>query len=739
MGTGIEGPPNVYTAGLDFDYSVWTPGTRVDLVNVNWNNDYRDVVKFDSRDALNSYIDGRAPAGITINQLTYAKPGEDIYLGVPYNRVNRYNYLRASNPLMPIEGDIQRDYYYFILECEYVSPQNTRLRLQLDVWQTYVYDVTFGNCYVERGHIGIANTKAFDNFGRDYLTVPEGLDIGGEYRHIARKSEVLIRNTIFDGEPNDVDNGDVIVFSTVDIEESGGTAAAPILVSSSGSEINGMPSGADCYIFTSDTSFRAFMASIADKPWISQGIVSVTIMPALARYSGDGSFIITDGAKVIQLMSIPRKTTLFSNWRNNSTITGKIPTRYARLKKFFTYPYMIIEMTAWSGNPIILKPESWNNANADIIERASFMPPNQRVTVLPRGYNADSGAPVDNLWDLPDSLVNTFPEPLKSAVRDVGDDTSDYLDIALSISNFPSMPVVNNMSIGYLAANANQLAFQFTAADWTQQRALGSAQAQYDISTGAMHTAQNLAGIGISADIAQIANQNRTQAAQAIVNASNSLLSGVGNALTPGGFGGAAISGISNAAAGGINTGIGIASNDEALAIRNQQAGQTVQAQNRQAQLSRDTNKDLADWAARGDYANAIAGVNAKIQDARMIQPSTSGQFGGESHNIGTNKLEISIRWKLIDNASIRVIGEYWLRFGYAIRAFVKPPQSLMVMSKFTYWKMMETYIAASNVPEGHKQVIRGILEKGVTVWKNPTDIGQIDLADNVPLGGITY
>ena len=40
-------------------------------------------------------------------------------------------------------------------------------------------------------------------------------------------------------------------------------------------------------------------------------------------------------------------------------------------------------------------------------------------------------------------------------------------------------------------------------------------------------------------------------------------------------------------------------------------------------------------------------------------------------------------------------------------------------------------------MPETYKQAIRGILEKGVTVWSNPNDIGNIDTADNEPLEGI--
>ncbi len=735
MGAGIQGPPNTYPAGLDFDYSVWTPGTRVDLVNVNWDNNYRDVVKFTSKTALNTYINNKISAGITVNSMTYAKPGEDIYLGIPYNRVNRYNYLRASNPLMPIEGDIQKDYYYFILECEFVNPNTTRLRVQLDVWQTYVYDATFGNCYVERGHIGVANTNKFNNFGRDYLTVPEGIDIGGEYRTIARRTETLIQNpgVGFD----EGTNGDIIVISSVDLAASGATPNE--LVTASGASINGMPSGADFYVFTDVGSFIGFMDSIATAPWMSQGIISVTFMPSVSRYAFNGAEI-TNGQRVDQLVTVPHNVSMFSNWRDNAGIRDNIPNRYQHVEdKFFTYPYMVIEITAFAGNANILKPEMWNDLHANVQERASYLPPNQRVSIHPRGYNMETGANVDNLWGLTDSQVNTLNSTQQNQVRDRGDDGSEYLDIAVTISNFPSVPVVNNMALGFLASNANQLAYQFTAADWTQQRALGMAQGSFDVASGALQTANRATGINTDADVRQTANQNRTQAAQAAVSAAGQVVSGVGNALTPSGAGGAAISGLSNGAVTGLNTAIGIASNDEALATRYNQSWQQLSNENQQGRLVRDTNKNLADWAARGDYGSQISGINAKIQDAKMIQPSTGGQFGGESHLIGTDKLAYSLRWKLIDEASIRTVGEIWLRFGYNVRAFIQMPATLMCMTKFTYWKVTETYISGSSIPEGHKQVLRGIMEKGVTVWVNPDEIGQIDWADNAPIGGIAY
>lgn len=711
MGEGITGPPNIYGAGLDFDYSVWTPGTKIDLVNVPWNNDYRDAVKFTSQNDLTKYIDSLQSAGIRIENLTYAKPNEDVYLSIPYNRANRYNYLRASNPLMPIEGDIQKDYYYFILNSEQVNPTVTKLRLQLDVFQTYIYDANFGNCYVERGHIGIANDNAFNNYGRDYLTVPEGLDTGGEYQIIHGLAETYI----------EASSADIIAVSTVDLIASGGTASAPVLISAPGTTFQMLPSGASIYHWNNAVNFRNWMVANSAKPWVTQGIIAVYVVPNIQEYHPAFVPNPDSDAEIIGAGAAGPPTavikSMWNNWRDN--FKNYIPPRYRHLEKFLTSPYLFIEVTAYTGNTLLIKPEMWKSKDATFEKRASFFPPNQRVVFSPRGYNY--GGDNDEISGSPSY--------------------SEHVNFSLQVTNFPTVPVVNNGQIGYLAANANQIAFQRQSADWSQQRALGMAQGQYDVSTGAIRTAQELANIGINADVLQTANMNRTIAAQAIANGIGGAFGGgvAGAAFGPAGAalgaGAAGASGIAN----GISTGIQTGANDEALAVRNSQASQTVGAQNRQSELSRDTNIDLARFAARGDYANTIAGINAKVQDAQLIQPSTSGNFGGESFNLIWSFGAFYIKWKTLDEAHYRLIGEYWLRYGYAVRAFIKPPQSLHVMSKFTYWKMSETYIVGAPMPESHKQALRGMFEKGITLWANPNEIGQIDLADNHPLEGISY
>ena len=177
---------------------------------------------------------------------------------------------------------------------------------------------------------------------------------------------------------------------------------------------------------------------------------------------------------------------------------------------------------------------------------------------------------------------------------------------------------------------------------------------------------------------------------------------------------------------------------NNAADINARSAGQRGSASVSSQSSIRDTNKNLADWAAKGDYANTIAGINAKVQDAQLIQPSVSGQYAGETFNLVNDTMELSLRWKMIDPAAIRVLGEYWLRYGYAVRQFKTIPVSLQVMTKFTYWKLAETYISSATVPESFKQAIRGIFEKGVTVWGNANDIGNIDIANNEPISGVT-
>lgn len=716
----IKDPPLNHDFGLEFNYWLWTADTDITLTNVPWNNDMRDVVWFDTTSALNAYIDSHDSDNAKIANSMYAKADQPIQIDMPFNLANRYNYVRVYNPAQPISGDVPKYFYYFITNVRYIAPNNTEIMVQLDVFQTYIRQVQFGKCYIERGHIGVANQAHFRNNGRDFLTIPEGIDLGSEYMTVgARVNRVM---GVKYG-----DDYDVVVASTVKLDGISGDESNPRLESATGSKFMGVQSGANYYLFTA-ASFQAFLQSMSSKPWITQGIISATAVPNLGRYY----FAMDRSQNAIGAMplrpDVPQPTvySMWNNWRYSVDITNYIPPRYRRFRKFWTYPYMVIEVTSFNGTPVILKPEAWNSPHASIREFASFLVGAERIVFSPAGYNARYEYNEDI-----NGSTNNQPE--------YEYDQGEHLDLFTQITNLPKIPVVNNGALSYLAANAHSIAYAHQSADWAQQRAVRGAEVSYD---------QAMSGIG--AVRAQTEAGNQYQGAslgiQQNLERETAAIRGIGGTL----FGGArglaagptaAATGAASAAGGGMVDWITMSTQQSAaqaqLGAAVNQNWRSTDIANNQSQYVADTNKGLAQWAARGDYENSIAAINAKTQDAQLTPPSISGQMGGEYIALLTNNMGLIAKWKMIDQAAIAAIGEYWLRYGYAVRRSSFLPPNLQVMSKFTYWKLQETYIRAAPIPEGFKQIIRGIFEKGVTVWADPDDIGVIDWADNDIIPGI--
>ena len=716
---GIYGQPNQYGFGLQFNYQVWTPETQLTLCRVPWDASYRDVVMFDTTEDLESYCRNTAYGGAAnYYGTTLITPTTPVKVDLPFNDVYTYNYLMVKNPASPADPpyfttvkDKPRTFFYFINDVQYKAPNTTELHVQLDVWQTFIHYVNFGNCYVERGHIGIANENNFDNYGRDYLTVPEGLDIGGE---------LWVKASWYHSVAANWTPYSVLVASTVDFVVSGGDAANPVMASATGSGLEGLPNGTDLYLFANKNDYQSVMGALQSKPWITSGIVSVIAIPNNMAQNFSGTTVSVPGSSVsfTKLQSSTpayQEITIKTSWRDAVMPTG----RYRHLKKFLTYPYTVVEMTTYSGQPVILKPESIYREDLTIVEMAHLAPPDPRIVFYPRGYN---GAP-----GVSDYLLN----------GQLYADAGDFLDITTGITDLPMFSVVNNSYLMYMAQNKNRIAYAYQSADWSQNRALAGNQLAANQASMAMQTQNQMTSLGINAANAQMGLANQTLGYRSIQSGTTSVANGVVRA-----FGGNPVGGITSAVLGAANAAadyaIGSNQNTQSTAINNNLAMSQNAATVARMAYNRDTNKQYADWAANGDYENAIRSINAKVQDAKMIQPTTSGQVGGEAFNLATTGWNVWMKVKQIDNAAMRMVGDYWLRYGYAVNRFSKLPSNLKCMTRFTYWKLKETYLVSSSCPEMFKATIRGIMEKGVTIWNNPDDIGKIDISDNDPLPGVT-
>ena len=156
---------DVYAFRNEFDYTRWGENTRIRLVNVLWDSNYNDVVKFESdeeRDAWFDSIDDKYD--LTINTFIRIIPDGTIKLPIPYDVLSRYNYCYVDIPIATSEErpiDYENDWgyrrwYFFINDISYRAPNTTVAYLAIDVWTQFINDMEFKYLMLERGHAPVA-------------------------------------------------------------------------------------------------------------------------------------------------------------------------------------------------------------------------------------------------------------------------------------------------------------------------------------------------------------------------------------------------------------------------------------------------------------------------------------------------------------------------------------------------------------------------------------------------------
>lgn len=710
-------PPET-RAGLSFDYSVWSAGSVITMVNVPFDNTYRDIVDWKSY--------GHTPYAyvksfnnlhkVEISQMTYLAQGKPIRIPTPFTKANQYNYVMVENPGRPVnnigfEGYTPSVFFYFITSIDYIAPNTTQLTLQLDVWTTYYQRINFGRSYLERGHMGIAATDSFDNYGKNWLTQPEGLDMGSEHQIIRTYRRMLA----------DITNNDysVIVTSTVnlDVENGYGDANNPRVSMADPSNAEGLPNGVEIYVCTYK-DFRQGMLGLKNYPWIAQGIGSITIVPKdivdfggtkvdVGKDSGTGKWTWLTNHSVY----INRNYSLTdASFRNE--FLSLLPKEYQELKKFVTSPYCIVELTTYSGNPVEFRPESIRTAGININQYAHVAPPNPSLFLTIRDYNT-----------ITESVI---------VERRAGKVTNEYgegWDMCTGYTSLPTFSAVNNSALNALASSAHTAAAQVNNAKWQQQRAQRAATAARDVANAGIAATQAGAENSMWGNSAMADSQSRYNNMRATVQATQGAMTALGGVM--GLNGSAAGAGIGQAATAGVSAMINNSQAQSTANIQNQLASGASQISQQQQRTVRDTNYELAQFAANGDYEAAIASINGQRQDMQVIPPSVVGQTSGYVSAMVSNGLVIDARIRSVSPAAMRSIGDFWLRYGYLMNTWIKFPKTLSLMTEFTYWKMAECYLVDTTIPEGFKASVRGIFEKGVTVWRSPQRIGNTNVRNN--------
>ena len=417
---------DVYAFKNEFNYMRWTPNTKIRLVNVLWNSDYNDVVKFDTNDIRDTWFDSITDFySITLESdqrmLPDAEKGNSIKLPIPFDVLARYNYMYIEVPIATSENEMidyetldgVRRWYFFIMDIDSLAPNTTRVFLALDYWTNFINDCDITYMQLERGHAPVAfsDTEKYlsnpideneylltpdVNFGnnticRDSIFVPFGNGVKwfclaslcspAEVRNLGSVSENGNYNFSNPTFANDTDrwgyqiivnnygygNGkDFSSLSTADISTTESCAFR-------------IPNGMYFYAIEADKIFSNDAGSVFDtikttKPNFFRTIKAAFIVDeAFLNFNAETSDITFGNYRFRQCYGVSKKPILtdFNIDKNMFGFTDE-QMQYAKL---YTYPYSFIELTDNDGKSVEVHIENTTtiNAYADIGLAYPFM------------------------------------------------------------------------------------------------------------------------------------------------------------------------------------------------------------------------------------------------------------------------------------------------------------------------------------------------------------------------------
>ena len=138
------------------------------LVNVPLENDYKHTFYFNSRQEQESYFLSKVDNdnNYAIHQLfSYVRKDDVMRIPVPYDEAIKYNYVMYKNSAYSSKW-----FYAFITEYTWKRDDVTEIKLETDVFQTWLLDYTVKSSFIEREHVDV------DLVGEN--TVPENLEMG---------------------------------------------------------------------------------------------------------------------------------------------------------------------------------------------------------------------------------------------------------------------------------------------------------------------------------------------------------------------------------------------------------------------------------------------------------------------------------------------------------------------------------------------------------------------------------
>ncbi len=166
-----------------------------------------------------------------------------------------------------------------------------------------------------------------------------------------------------------------------------------------------------------------------------------------------------------------------------------------------------------------------------------------------------------------------------------------------------------------------------------------------------------------------------------------------------------------------------------ALATQTTGKGNALRSYNTDvANVNRDYDTVIAN--AGRDRSMAQSDIANDVKQAALRSPFVYGEFAnGESSS--TKPMALFANVVTQSKAAIASAGDEMLRYGYMLDRYWEFNGNWNIGRYFTYWKLRDFWISNLNVPDMYMDKLRFFLFGGVTVWRNPSDIGKRTIYDN--------
>lgn len=410
---------NVYSFKNNFDYSRWVPNTQVRLVNVLWNSDYNDVVKFDSNEDRDNWFDSIDDFyDLTLTSNARILPDGQIKLPIPFDVAARYNYLYIDFKYATSEGapiDYENSdgvfrWYFFVDNIEYAAPNTTIFYIEVDTWTNYINDIDIKYMVLERGHAPLKFSDVDEYLANPiannkYLLAPDvnfgHADVCNNSRYIPFGNDekyVCFASTC---SPSDLDNIGRI-FQSPDYTVGNITYSDVDVRYGYQLEVHGFGIG-DGYDYSNVKTPASVGASNGNRIANNTSVYAIAADECYAGgtffsdlistspsflYTLQGCFVVSSDmvtfgeshnlAGHVIYEVVGRDYTIFDNL-NLSKTDFDYPEKYKNLAKLYTYPYAYIEITDNDGKSVEVKIEETSNVKCKSVVSLAFPYVNSRV------------------------------------------------------------------------------------------------------------------------------------------------------------------------------------------------------------------------------------------------------------------------------------------------------------------------------------------------------------------------